>query len=188
MAASKASGVHVALLRGINVTGKNKLPMAELRQMFEDVGCRDVETYIQSGNVVFAASETRARKVPMAVRQAIADAFGYHVPVVLRSAVELRQAFRGNPFLGEEVDIKALHVAFLDDQPKAAQARALDADRSPPDRFVVRRREIYLCCPKGLARSKLTNAYFDSKLGTTSTLRNWKTVTRLVEMVDHWPG
>ena len=76
----------------------------------------------------------------------------------------------------------ALHVAFLADKPKAVQVAGLDSERSPPDRFTVRGQEIYLCCPNGLGRSKLTNKYFDSKLDATSTLRNWKTVLQLTEM------
>lgn len=183
MAASRAGGNYVGLLRGVNVGGKNKLPMAKLQQIFEDAGCREVETYIQSGNVVFVASEARARRVPAAVRRAIADAFGYEVPVVTRASAELRKVIRANPFVREGVDPKALHVAFLADKPTAAEAKALDPDRSPRDRFIVRGREIFLCLPNGVARSKLTNAYLDSMLGTTSTLRNWKTVLRLVEMV-----
>jgi uncharacterized protein (DUF1697 family) len=181
---AKSSSVYVALLRGINVSGKNKLPMDDLRRIFEDAGCRDVETYIQSGNVVFAASDARARRAPHLVREAIAGGFGHHVPVVLRSAAELRKAFRANPFLAEGPELKALHVAFLQEKPTTKQIGSLDPDRSPPDRFAVRGREVYLCLPNGVARSKLTNLYFDSRLGTTSTVRNWKTVTRLVEMID----
>ena len=185
---TSAASVHVALLRGINVSGKNKLPMGDLVSIFERVGCRDVETYIQSGNVVFRAKEATARRVPARVQRAVADEFGYQVPVVARRAVELRNAARANPFLKENLEHKSLHLAFLAHEPKAAQVATLDPNRSPPDRFVVRGRDIYLCCPKGLARSKLTNKYFDSKLETTSTLRNWNTVLRLVEMVDRASG
>lgn len=176
--------VHVALLRGINVSGKNKLPMEELARMFEHAGCRDVETYIQSGNVVFAASLATVRKAKKLVQWSIHEAYGYSVPVIVRSGAELKEAFEDNPFSERGADPKTLHVAFLDTKPGAARVTALDPDRSSPDRFVLRGSEVYLCCPNGLGRSKLTNAYFDSKLHTKSTIRNWKTVTRLVEMVD----
>jgi len=105
-------------------------------------------------------------------------------PRLRATAAELRNPFGANPFLGEQFDPKTLHLAFLADRPTATRVRALDPDRSPADRFVLRGREIYLCLPNGVARSKLNDAYLDSTLGTTSTLRNWKTVTRLVEMVD----
>ena len=183
MAAAKRSTVHVALLRGINVSGKNKLPMAELAQMFESAGCRDVETYIQSGNVVFAANARLAPRLPAIIEQAILSSFDYQVPVVMRSASELAAVIRNNPFVAKPTDTKALHVAFLADRPTSTQLASLDPHRSPPDRFVVRGSEIYLCCPNGIGRSKLTNAYFDTRLETTSTFRNWKTVTRLFEIV-----
>jgi len=184
MTAEETSTVHVALLRGVNVSGKNKVSMAHLAQMFEDAGCRDVETYIQSGNVVFAANATLARRLSEIIEQAISSSFGYQVPVVIRSASELDAVVHRNPFVAEVTDTKALHVAFLADEPTSTQLGSLDPPRSPPDRFVVRGREIYLCCPNGIGRSKLTNAYFDAKLETTSTFRNWKTVTQLFEMVD----
>ncbi len=185
MARQPASDRHVALLRGINVSGKNKLPMIELVRMFERVGCRDVETYIQSGNVVFAASSATARNAASLVQTSIHQAYGYSVPVVVRSSAALKKAFRDNPFVEEGADSKMLHIAFLAERPKAGRIASLDPDRSPRDRFIVQGPHIYLCCPNGLGRSKLTNAYFDSKLQTTSTVRNWNTVTRLVEMVDH---
>lgn len=174
----------MALLRGVNVSGKNKLPMAELAEMFEEAGCRDVETYIQSGNVVFSANPSLAQRVPSWVQEAISQRFGYQVPVIIRSAAELESVARKNPFFAEELDLKTLHVAFLASQPTRPQVASLDPDRSQPDRFSVRGREIYLCCPEGLGRSKLTTAYFDAKLKTTTTIRNWRTVIRLLEMSE----
>jgi uncharacterized protein (DUF1697 family) len=174
--------VHVALLRGINVGGKNRLPMADLATMFEDAGCRSVTTYIQSGNVLFQASPALARRIPSLIKKAIADGFDYDIPVLTRTAEELRKTLRGNPFIGAGAELERLHVAFLADRPAAARVKALDPDRSPPDAFAVRGREIYLHLPNGVARTKLTNAYFDSKLGTASTLRNWRTVVKLLDL------
>ncbi len=174
--------VHVALLRGINLAGKNRLPMKDLAAMFTDAGCGSVVTYIQSGNVVFVASAALARRIPTIIEKAISDSFGYQVPMVIRTRGELLQIARANPFLRAGAEPGTLHVAFLAGSPAAAKVKALDPDRSPPDAFAVRGREIYLHCPNGFGRSKLTNAYFDSKLGTTSTVRNWKTVETLVEL------
>jgi uncharacterized protein (DUF1697 family) len=100
----------------------------------------------------------------------------------MRTADELERVTRANPFLGPKVDLAALHVAFLADEPSRAHAAALDPERSPPDRFALVGREIYLHCPGGMARTKLTNQYFDSKLATTSTMRNWNTVLKLLEL------
>jgi uncharacterized protein (DUF1697 family) len=174
---------YVALLRGINVGGKNTLPMKDLAAMFSAAGCEDVLTYIQSGNVVFNARPAVAAKVPAAVASAILARSGYRVPVVTRSADEVRGVAAKNPFLAGH-DPATLHVAFLADKPKAAAVASLDAGRSPPDELIVRGREIYLRLPNGVAPSKLTNAYFDSALGTTSTMRNWRTVLKLLELVD----
>lgn len=174
--------VHVALLRGINVGGKNMLPMKDLAAMFTNAGCASVSTYIQSGNVVFEASPALSRRIPTLIERAISDRFGYKVPVMTRTGGELHKIVRGNPFLQAGADAGTLHVAFLAGPPAAAKVKALDPDRSPPDAFAVRGREIYLQCPNGYGRTKLTNGYFDSKLATTSTVRNWRTVVKLLEL------
>ena len=179
---STTGDIHIALLRGINVGGKNKLPMKDLVAMFTDAGCNDVRTYIQSGNVIFQAKPALAKRIPDLIAGAIRDRFGYRIPVVMRTVEELRKVLRNNPFLKTGADTQILHVAFLADRPGAAKVTALDPSRSPPDEFTVRGQEIYLHCPNGMARTKLTNAYFDSKLTTTSTVRNWRTALKLLEV------
>lgn len=177
-----ASSTHVALLRGINVGGKNKLPMVELAQLFVESGAGNVRTYIQSGNVVFTASATVAKGIAAAVAGLIEKRFGLRVPVVVRTARELEAVLTGNPLLHKGADPATLHVAFLADRPGVRQVAALDANRSPGDAFAVAGREIYLHLPNGVARSKLTNDYFDKALGTVSTVRNWRTVETLAAM------
>lgn len=173
---------YIALLRGINVSGRNKLPMKELAGMFAAAGCTDVQTYIQSGNVVFNAEQRLADEIAPAMSDAIRDRFGYEIPVVIRSADELADIVAANPFGGAGVDTKELHVAFLAERPGAASVAELDPQRSPPDRFELIGSEIFLHFPNGVARSKLTNAYFDRVLGTVSTVRNWRTTNKLLEM------
>ncbi len=175
-------GVSVALLRGINVGGKNRLSMKDLAAMFMEIGCDDVRTYIQSGNVLFRGGPTRMEDTPALISALISDRFGYHIPVVVRTAADLQQIVESNPFIGAGAETDKLHVMFLADEPESAWADSLDPDRSPGDEFNVLGREVYLHCPNGLARSKLTNGYFDAKLATTSTTRNWKTTLKLVEM------
>ena len=179
-AAPRAS--YVALLRGINVGGKNKLPMAALSAMFVEAGCGDVKTLIQSGNVVFSAPPALASTIAAQVTQAIADGFGLAIPLVIRTAEDLAAVSRDNPFLQAGEDPEKLHVGFLADTPAEAAIASLDPARSAPDRFLVRGREVYLHLPNGVARSKLTNAYFDGRLQTVTTIRNWRTVLALVEM------
>jgi uncharacterized protein (DUF1697 family) len=173
---------HAALLRAINVSGRNKLPMKDLAAMFVTAGCRDVVTYIQSGNVVFNAPAAVLKKLPQAIAQHIADDFGHKVPVVVRSHEQLAALVRENPFLKAGEPEKALYVAFLADLPGAEAIAKLDPQRSPPDRFFVAGQHIYLHLPNGAGESKLTNAWMDSKLSTISTARNWNTVLKLYEM------
>ena len=175
---------HVALLRGVNVGGKNKLPMRDLEAIFGLSGCEAVETYIQSGNVVFKAGAALAKRIPTLITSGIEERFGYRVPVVVRAVEELRDVVGANPFLGTVGDTKTLHVAFLAETPEGDRVAQLDPDRSPPDAFKIRGREIFLHCPNGLGRTRLTNAYFDSKLATTSTVRNWRTVLTLLTMAE----
>lgn len=177
------SGRHVALLRGINVGGKNSLPMKELVALVSGLGARDVQTYIQSGNVVFSAGASLARRMPQRLSDAIAERLGLAIPVVMRSAGQWQAVVEGNPFLAEGAEPKALHAMLLAETPSEAQVAALDPQRSPPDAFAVQGATIYLHCPNGLGRSKLTNAYFDRALGTTSTCRNWRTMLELQRML-----
>jgi uncharacterized protein (DUF1697 family) len=174
------SAVHLALMRGINVGGKNMLPMRDLAGMFEDAGCANVRTFIQSGNVIFTATASVSKGLAGVAASKIEERFGYNVPVVLRTAQQLRDVVSNNPFPGAE---EILHVMFLADRPSPAKIAALDPNRSAPDSFIVRGQEVYLQLPNRVAASKLTNAWFDSQLGTVSTLRNWRTVTKLLEMM-----
>ena len=174
---------HVALLRGINVGGNNILPMKDLARMFSDAGCANVRTYIQSGNVIFEKA-SGAQKIADAIAANIEKRFGFRVPLILRTSEQLRSAIRENPFLAAAPDQKWLHVYFLAAAPSARTIATLDPNRSAPDAFQVRGQEIYLHLPNGMGRSKLTNAYFDSKLSTTCTARNWATVLKLAEMME----
>ncbi len=181
---SQPRSTHLALLRGINVGGKNMLPMKDLAKIFLDAGCADVRTYIQSGNVIFKGPSRLPEDLCGGITERIGVQFRYQIPVVLRTAAQLADAVANNPFLKLGADLKLLHVLFLADLPKAANIAKLDPDRSTPDAFVVRNREIYLHLPNGAAKTKLTNGYFDSKLATVSTGRNWATVLKLLELME----
>jgi uncharacterized protein (DUF1697 family) len=179
----KASSKHVALLRGINVGGKNMLPMKELVALFVKAGCEEVTTYIQSGNVVFRAEDKVVAGLGGGIAKQVEARFGLRVPVVLRTSAEINAVIRGNPFLKVGVGEEMLHVCFLADRPAKDLVAGLDAGRSAPDAFAVVGREIYMQLVNGVSGTKLTNAYFDSKLKTVSTMRNWRTVLKLAEML-----
>lgn len=170
----------MALLRGINVGGKNKLPMRDLAAMFEAEGCEEVTTYIQSGNVIFSGDAARAARMKLAIPARIQASFGFASPVIVRSAAELAElsAFPGYP--GDDPEKR--HVAFLADAPSAERAASLDPSRSPPDTFALFGAHVLLHLPNGVAKTKLTNDYLDRRLGTVSTVRNYRTVQHLVEL------
>ena len=173
------ASTHLALLRGINAGGKNKLSMKELIVLFREAGCEDVQSYIQSGNILFRAQPGVAEALGSRISEEIAKRFGLRIPVVLRTAEQLDETVRRNPFPATEAIASNLHVMFLRDVPMVERVRELDENRSPLDKFAVRERDVYLQLLTGAARSKLTNQYFDSKLKTISTVRNWQTVTKL---------
>jgi uncharacterized protein (DUF1697 family) len=175
-----AAASHVVLLRGVNVGGKNRLSMKELEALLQAVGCEAVRTYIQSGNAVLRASPAVARRLPEVLSARLEARFGLTVPVIVRTAEALREVARRHPLSSPGVEPRLLHVAFLSGEPTSAAVKALDPERSPPDRFEVRRREVYLSFPNGSARSRFTVDYLDRTLGTTSTWRNWRTVQELV--------
>ncbi len=173
---------HIALLRGINVGGKARLPMRDLIAIFESAGATNVRTYIQSGNVVFTSHAPEP--LVAAVTAEIAARFGYPGRIVLRSARALREAYAANPFAQPGGPEDPLHVYFLADQPTQAAVDALDHARSPGDSFAVLNREVYLHLPNGMARTRLTNAYFDAQLNTVSTARNWRSIRALLALAD----
>jgi len=173
----------VALLRGINVGGKNKLPMVDLRDMVEDAGGGEVATYIQSGNVLFEATKAASKAVVVELERALEDRLGHPIPVVFRSRADLEAVIDGNPYPAAAKDPPTVHVGFLAAKPKAATVGRLDPDRSPDDEFSVLGREIYLHLPGGVGKTKLTSAYLDKTLGTTVTIRNWKTTLKLAELL-----
>jgi uncharacterized protein (DUF1697 family) len=173
-----------AFLRGINVGGKNSIPMAELKPALSALGFEDVVTYIQSGNVVFRSPSRAAGDVAADVERQIAQVFGVDVAVLLRTPAQLRKIAADNPFLGKGADLSKLHVVFLDARPGKDAIAKLDPDRSPPDAFSVRGREIYLRLPKGAGRSKLTIDWFERALSVRATARNWKTLGKLIELTS----
>jgi uncharacterized protein (DUF1697 family) len=168
---------YVALLRGINI-GKRQLPMAALRSACEDAGCTEVQTYVQSGNVVLRDAARSALAVQQRLAQQISDAAGFDVLVVVRTAKEMAAVVAGNPY--PQAAGKQLHVAFLDEKPAKAQLAPLDAAATKAEEYEVAGRDIYLHLPDGMGRSQLGTAM--SKLSLHATVRNWNTVTTLADM------
>lgn len=170
---------RIALLRGVNVGGKNKMEMRTLCGVFDAAGCTGSETYIQSGNVVFQ-SGLGDGELQQRLAAAIEAQFGFAVPVVVRSAEEMQAALGENPFAG--VAEEHVAVMFLRDRPTAEALARLETERFLPERFAVVGGQVYLYMPNGQGRSKMTSAYFDSRLKTVGTTRNLRTARTLVTM------
>lgn len=171
----------IALLRGINVGGHHKVPMAELRAVVESLGYDDVATYIQSGNVVFD-SEAAEAEVVASLETAIESSFGFTVPVVARTAEEFATVADLHVLATPDADPRQLMVAFLDRAPDVSFGDAVDPEDYLPDRFALVGRHVFLEYPNGSARSKLNHSLLERRLGVRATLRNWNTVGKLVSL------
>jgi uncharacterized protein (DUF1697 family) len=171
-------------LRGINVGGRNTVPMADLRAILTDRGYRHVATYIQSGNVACFPPANAPADIAADVADAMAAATGLTVPVIVRTASELRATRRNCPFDPLECDPKFLHVMFLSSEPDADAAAQLDPQRSPADEFRFVGPELWVYYRDGQGRSKLTIDYIERVLGVTATGRNWNTVVKMDEMLE----
>jgi uncharacterized protein (DUF1697 family) len=174
----------IALLRGVNVGGANRLTMAALQSAFADAGGGQVETLLQSGNVVFEAPANAGEPIAARVRASLARLHGIEAPIVLRDGEGWLKLVAGNPFVAAGANPDMLHAACLSAAPSAERIARLEPNRSPPDAFVVIGAEVYLNLPNGVARSKLSNAWLDARLGVVSTMRNWRTVMKLAAMVE----
>ena len=175
---------HISILRGINVGGKKKIKMADLKCLYELLGFQNVVTYIQSGNVIFDATAKCKADLKTMIEEAIEDRYGFHVPVAIRTNHEIGNIIRLCPFgtvdLVEE-GTKVL-VTFLSSEPSEAKISAIQNYVVAPEDLVVRGREVYLYCPNGYGRSKLTTTFLERKLEVKATTRNWKSVHKLYEL------
>lgn len=175
--------IYIALLRGINVGGSGKLPMKELLAILESLGCREVRTYIQSGNAVFAHQDAAASKLTAALSAAIKKKHGFAPHVLILERMALERVVDGNPFSAAAADPKTLHVFFLDAKPAKAKLDLLAELQSPTEQWKLRGTTFYLFAPDGIGRSKLA-ASVERKLGVTATARNWRTVCTLLELAN----
>jgi len=173
----------VSILRGINVSGQKKVLMADLKMLYENLHFKNINTYIQSGNVVFETnSKTDLRK---AIESAILNAFGFDVPVIVIKADEFRETLQANPFIKDkEIAIDKLHITFLENTPDLKNSDALKTIESNEDQYILNNKIIYLYCPEGYGKTKLSNTTIEKKLRVKATTRNWKTCNELLKIID----
>jgi uncharacterized protein (DUF1697 family) len=175
--------IYIALFRGINVGGKNALPMKELVSVLGDLGARNVKTYIQSGNAVFVSPEKDNKRFSAKISSEIDKRRGFEPHVLLLELEDLERAMRKNPFPEAVTDPKALHAGFLASAPEKPNLKALEGLKSDSERFQLIGKVFYLHAPEGIGRSKLA-ANVERLLGVPMTDRNWRTVSKIWELAQ----
>jgi len=175
--------IYIAMLRGINVGGNKRIKMDRLRESFAALGFEQVQTYIQSGNVVFKAAKFAPAALSRKIEARILKDFGFPVLVISRTHAEMRQAIEDNPFVKERgVDLEKLHVIFLPEAPAPPALNELAGLTTKPDRSCCSGKEIYLYLPNGFGHSSLANNPIERRLLNRATARNWKTANTLLQM------
>lgn len=175
---------YIALLRGINVGTQKRIKMVDLKSMFESLNFKNVKTYIQSGNVIFDYDPSDTIKLADQIERKISETFGFLVKTIIRTDEELRNIVNNNPFVkGPNIEFDKLHVTFMLDKPEPSTVSFLDVKKEETENFLIISREVYLYCPNGYGRTKLTNAMFEKKLKIFATTRNWKTINNIVENI-----
>jgi uncharacterized protein (DUF1697 family) len=172
---------YVALLRSVNLGRTRKLPMTDLRAWLAELGCRDVRTYLQSGNAVFA-SDRGPEELELEIAKRLGERLGFDVPCMIRTPDQMRRIVAGNPFLHVATDHVRLAVAFLSGPPDRSRLATVDPATYQPELFQLAEHEIYLWYPGSIHRSRLNRELDEQYLRVTATLRNWNTVVRVTEL------
>lgn len=172
---------YISILRGINVSGQKKILMADLKVLYEALNLTKVITYIQSGNVIFDSPEPDKSVVKSIIESAIDVQYGFQVPVDVRPAQDYKAILDNCPFEGINVETEGskLLVTFLSAVPDAGKLAEAEGHKASSEQMVLRDQVVYLYCPDGYGRTKLSNGFLEKKLGVTATTRNWKSVAKL---------
>ena len=172
--------IFITMLRGINVSGQKKIKMEELRKLYESLEFQDIRSYIQSGNIIFKTHTSDRLKIISSLRESIFNHFGFDVSIILRTSKELERIVSNNPF--HDKDTKRILVSFLAEENKNYNIDELLQVKAKGEEFKIKGKEIYLFLPYGSGKTKLTNNFFERKLGVQITTRNWKTVNKILDI------
>jgi uncharacterized protein (DUF1697 family) len=177
--------VAISMLRGINVGGHNCIKMESLRAVYESLGLRDAQTYVQSGNVVFRTTARDLAPLAKRIEGKIEQTFGFRPSVMIRSPAEFRDVIRKNPFAARKsVEPSKLLVTFLAADPAPESRKKILSLKADPEELRIEGRELYCYFPNGIGRAKLSPALIERTLKTAGTGRNWSTVTKLLEIAE----
>ncbi len=180
---------YVALLRGINVSGHKKIKMADLTLLLTELGFTEVSTYIQSGNIVFLASEQQQDELEIIIKEAIKTQYSFDVPVIVLNKEQFRLVHDNIPLKQFNVsDIveegSRVGISFLSKQPTPEASDKLLSYVIEPEKLIITHKTVYLHCPQGFGKTKLSNNFFENKLKVSATTRNWKTVVKINQMLN----
>lgn len=175
---------HIALLRGINVSGHNLIKMEKLREVLKELDFEQISTYIQSGNILFKSEISDAKKIEKQIHDLIEKHFGFDVSVIVVTPEDLKSTVKNNPFAKENIALPQPHVSFLSVTPALPNLEILKAIDFQKDRWIVVNQNMYIHYADGAGTTKLSNAVIEKKLKLISTARNWKTVHKLIELAD----
>ncbi|MDO6817710.1 DUF1697 domain-containing protein [Zobellia sp. 1_MG-2023] len=175
--------VYIALLRGINVSGQKKVPMAALRSMLTEMGFLNVKTYIQSGNVVFESEEVSTATLEVSIAENIKRTFGFDVPVLVKSRSDFRDIFNSNPYTDlDAIARKQVYFVLLKNLPEQGLVDAFSTETYAQEEFAITCYCVYLWCKTGYGKAKLNNNLVERKLKVEATTRNYNTMVKLLEM------
>lgn len=176
---------YIALLREINVSGQKLIKMTDLKKLFEVQGFQDVQTYIQSGNVIFSSKEKSTSKLENIISTAIQKKFGFDVGVLVITPDNINYVLNNNPFIKKKNEIDKLYVTFLSEQPSEESIKKLNSIDYSPEEYIIKGKLVYLYVPNGYGKTKLNNNLFENKLKVEATTRNWKTINKLWELLNN---
>ena len=178
-------GTYISILRGINLGGHNSIKMDALKELFAGIGAVNIQTYIQSGNVVYQCSDKNSAELSVLISDEIRRQFGFDVPTITMTFDELSHIIGSNPFVGDETkEPSFLHVTFLADKPLSENTAKIDTANYLPDELHLSEKTVYLCCSNGYGKTKLSNSFFERKLKVSATTRNWKTTNELLTIAN----
>lgn len=178
-------GVVISMLRGVNLGGHHKIQMGELKVLYESLGLRNVQTYINSGNVIFKTAGRDLARLGRKIEDAIESRYGFRPDVILRTPAEMREAIARNPYASRPgLEPSKMAVSFLAAEPSQEAVEKVLAIEAEPEELRIDGRELYIYFPNGMARPKLSTALVERTLKTPGTSRNWNTVRKLLEIAE----
>jgi uncharacterized protein (DUF1697 family) len=176
---------YISILRGINVGGQKSIKIEALKEMYEGLHFINVQTYIQSGNVIFQCNKSEQKDLELMISTQIQTRFGFEILVIVFETAEFKNIIDGNQFaLDESKDISHLHVTFLKSVPKQIDFEIVSQYKSLGEEIALYKNAVYLYCPNGYGKTKLSNANLENKLKVGATTRNWKTTTELLRIAE----